>query len=276
MTWQYKTVLMVGCTAGLGVAMADRMIEHGSFVIAVGRRKDRLEEFQAKHGKDRVAISQFDITKLDEIKGWAEGIIKAHPTLDCVVLNAGIQRTLNFTQPAEIDLERVQLEITTNYTSYISLLAAFLPHLQSRTASPASIIGVTSGLALVPLPRCANYCAVKAALHSLLWSMRSQLGNDEGSKHIKVIEVVPPAVQTELHVLQPDLVAQGLGNIGITIEEFIESAWAGLESGQEEILVGPLKEGMGHLEDGRREAFRRFAEATAPKGSKAVLGVDGA
>ncbi|KAI0152793.1 short chain dehydrogenase [Xylariaceae sp. FL1272] len=272
MAWPYKTVLMVGCTAGLGVAMAERMIENGSFVVAVGRRMDRLEEFQKKHGEDRVAVSRFDVTDLGGIKGWAEGIIAAHPTLDCVVLNAGIQRTLNFAQPAQIDLERVQLEITTNYTSYISLITAFLPHLQSRSPAPASIIGVTSGLALVPLPRCANYCAVKAALHSLLWSMRYQLGNDEGSRHIKVIEVVPPAVQTELHLLQPDLVEQGLGHIGITIEEFIESAWAGLEKGDEEILVGPLKEGMGHLEDGRRVAFRRFAEATKAKGSKAVLG----
>ncbi|KAJ8119541.1 hypothetical protein ONZ43_g3528 [Nemania bipapillata] len=73
MVWPYKTVLMVGCTAGLGVAMAERMIEHGSFVIAVGRRKDRLDAFASKHGADKVATSQFDITDLDGIKPWAQG-----------------------------------------------------------------------------------------------------------------------------------------------------------------------------------------------------------
>lgn len=73
MGWNYKTVLMVGCTAGLGVAMAERMIEHGSFVIAVGRRKDRLDAFAQKHGKDKVSVSQFDITDIDAIQGWAEG-----------------------------------------------------------------------------------------------------------------------------------------------------------------------------------------------------------
>ena len=64
--------LVVGCTAGLGVAMAERMIEHGSFIIAVGRRRDRLEAFLEKHGSDKVAISQFDITDIDGIKPWAE------------------------------------------------------------------------------------------------------------------------------------------------------------------------------------------------------------
>ncbi|KAI0813203.1 short chain dehydrogenase [Xylaria sp. FL0064] len=262
MGWQYKTVLMVGCTAGLGVAMAERMIEHGSFVIAVGRRKERLDDFAAKHGPDKVATSQFDITDLDGIRSWAEGIIKDHPTLDCVVLNAGIQRGLNFTRPATIDLNLVRKEIDTNYTSYVALMAAFLPHLQRRAPAPAAIVAVSSGLGLVPLPRCANYCATKSALHALMWSLRAQLGADEGSRHVRVIEIVPPAVQTELHELQDDLREAGHANIGITIDEYMRDCWAGLEAGdEEEILVGPIKANFASLEDGRRKAFGQFLAA---------------
>ncbi|KAI3326395.1 short chain dehydrogenase [Xylariaceae sp. AK1471] len=263
MGWPYKTVLMVGCTAGLGIAMAERMIQHGSFVIAVGRRKERLEDFVVRHGVDRVATSQFDITNLDGIQSWAEGIIKDHPTLDCVVLNAGIQRGLNFTRPDEIDLALVQKEINTNYTSYISLAASFLPHLQARAPEPSALIAVTSGLALVPLPRCANYCSTKAALHALMWSLRAQLSSDLNSKHIKVIEIVPPAVQTELHELQEDLRAAGQANIGITIEEYMQDCWAGLEHGDEEILVGPIKANFSNLEDKKRAVFNSFLAAAA-------------
>ncbi|KAH8160384.1 hypothetical protein CIB48_g7865 [Xylaria polymorpha] len=263
MGWPYKTVLMVGCTAGLGVVMAERMMENGSFVIAVGRRQDRLDEFAAKHGPDKVATSQFDISDLEAIKSWAEGIIDKHPSLDCVVLNAGIQRGLDFARPAAIDLGLVRKEIDTNYTSYVSLLAAFLPHLQGRAPSPAALLAVSSGLALVPLPRCANYCATKAALHALVWSLRAQLAADPASAHIKVVEVVPPAVQTELHELQPDMVAAGLANIGITVDEFIRDCWAGLEAGEEEILVGPLKTNFATLEDGRRAIFRNFVAGMA-------------
>ncbi|KAI8630029.1 short chain dehydrogenase [Xylariaceae sp. FL1651] len=258
MGWSYKTVLMVGCTAGLGVAMAERMIENGSFVVAVGRRKERLDEFAAKHGADKVATSQFDITNLDEIKTWAEGITKNYPSLDCVVLNAGVQHTLNFARPSEINLPLVQKELNTNYMSYISLTAAFLPHLQARAPIPSTLIAVSSGLALVPLPRCANYCATKAALHSLMWSMRAQLAHDPSSKHIKVIEIVPPAVQTELHVLQEDLRAAGQADIGITIEEYMQDCWPGLENGDEEILVGPIKANLSNVEDGKRVAFKHF------------------
>ncbi|TGJ79026.1 hypothetical protein E0Z10_g9743 [Xylaria hypoxylon] len=263
MGWEYKTVLMVGCTAGLGVAMAERMIEHGSFVIAVGRRKDRLDEFQAKHGPDKVATSQFDITDIDGIKSWAEGITKTYPTLDCVVLNAGIQRGVNFTRPESINLSLVRKEIDTNYTAQVALIAALLPHLQARAPEASAIVTVSSGLGLVPLPRCANYASTKAALHALVWSLRAQLQDHEGSRHVRVVEVVPPAVQTELHELQDDLRGTEFAHMGITIGEFMQGCWAGLEAGDEEILVGPVKANFGTIEDGRRLWFNKFLAAAA-------------
>lgn len=55
-------------------------------------------------------------------------------------------------------------------------------------------ISTTSGLAYVPIIRCVNYCATKAALHQFILVIREQL-KDTGSK-IKVIEIVPPAVQS--------------------------------------------------------------------------------
>lgn len=116
-----------------------------------------------------------------------------------MVLNAGLQRGINFTRPADIDPLLVQQEINTNYTSYVLLTAAFLPHLRARAPEAGALVAVSSGLALVPLPRCANYCATKAALHSLVWSLRAQLKADPGSAHISVVEIVPPAVQVQLH-----------------------------------------------------------------------------
>jgi NADP-dependent 3-hydroxy acid dehydrogenase YdfG len=70
MTFPYKNVLMIGATSGLGLALAERMVEHGVFVIGVGRRKDRLDTLVEKHGPEKVAVSQFDITELGEIASW--------------------------------------------------------------------------------------------------------------------------------------------------------------------------------------------------------------
>lgn len=42
--------------------MANRLIQEGSKVIAVGRRQDRLDEFVQKHGKDKASAVRFDIS----------------------------------------------------------------------------------------------------------------------------------------------------------------------------------------------------------------------
>ncbi|RYO79650.1 hypothetical protein DL764_009997 [Monosporascus ibericus] len=260
MSFPYKTVLMIGCTAGIGLALAERMIENGIFVIGVGRRKERLDAFVAKYGSKKAAASQFDITNVDGIKDWVAEVIKTYPDIDCVFLNSGIQRTLNFTKPEAIDLASVQQEMTTNYMSYVALTTYLLPHLQSLAPRPAALAAVTSGLALVPLPRCANYCATKAALHSLLWSLRAQLAGDEASRHVRVVEILPPAVQTELHELQEDLRARGHTNFGMPLVEFTDETWDALTKGKEEIPVGMVKDRFVKADDERREMFQQMVK----------------
>jgi short-subunit dehydrogenase involved in D-alanine esterification of teichoic acids len=196
-------------------------------------------------------------------------VSKAHPNLDCVFLNSGIQRSLNFAKPEEIDLDRVSVELTTNYTSYIHLVKYFLPFLQKQS-SPTSLIFTTSGLALVPNIHCPNYCATKAAMHHLILAMRAQL---EGS-NVKVIEILPPAVQTELHdeKHQPDI--KNGRSIGITIEEFTEAAWKGLCEGKTDIPVGMIEGPYKGWERERQELFRRMVEGMRKQRAAARRGPD--
>lgn len=196
-------------------------------------------------------------------------ITKAHPTLSSIILNAGIQRTLDFAHPSYPDLSsKITSELTTNYTSPLLTITAFLPHLIAQPL--ASVILVTSGLAIVPLPRCANYCATKSALHSFAWSLRTQLG--AAHPHVRVVEILPPAVQTELHELQPELVAVGQANIGMPLGAFIEETWAALErwdGGEDEIMVKEVKGNWGRVEDARRVAFGQLQERMKAMQSKA-------
>lgn len=55
--------------------------------------------------------------------------------------------------------------------------------------------------------------------------------------------------------------AAGQANIGITIEEYMQGCWPGLESGEEEILVGPIRDNFSGLEDGKRVVFRGWIES---------------
>lgn len=72
MPFPYKTVLITGATSGIGQALAERMIGDDIFVIAVGRRQDRLDALLAKHGADKIAIDAFDVSDIDAIPGWAK------------------------------------------------------------------------------------------------------------------------------------------------------------------------------------------------------------
>ncbi|KAK1675235.1 short chain dehydrogenase [Colletotrichum godetiae] len=270
MPFPSKTTLVTGATSGIGLALAERLIANGTYVIAVGRRKDRLDALVSAHGADKVAAEPFDIADLEALPAWVEKITSNHPTLDTILLNAGIQRSIDFASPSSISLPAVSAELTTNYLAPIHLITHFLPHLQSlnssttttrTTPTTASIILISSGLALVPIPRCPNYCATKSALHSLAWSLRAQLQSSPSSSHIRVVEVVPPAVQTELHCQQPDLVAAGQANFGMPLDEFTDETWAALEKGEDdEIIVGPAKN-FAHVDRDRKKMFDKLAES---------------
>jgi short-subunit dehydrogenase involved in D-alanine esterification of teichoic acids len=171
-------------------------------------------------------------------------VIKDHPSLDSIILNSGIQRPLNFTHPKSIDLDVVGEEFNTNYLAPVHIIKTFLPFLQ-RQSAPTSLIFTTSGLALTPILRCGNYCASKAALHHLILVLREQL---KGS-NVKVVEILPPAVQTELHDAkhQPDI--KDGGSIGMPLGEFTEECWEGLVAGKEAVPVGTVKEQWGWEEE---------------------------
>ncbi len=70
MSFPYKTALITGATSGLGLALAERLASNGVFVIAVGRRADRLETLAAKFGEDHVAAESFDVCDLAALPAW--------------------------------------------------------------------------------------------------------------------------------------------------------------------------------------------------------------
>jgi short-subunit dehydrogenase involved in D-alanine esterification of teichoic acids len=216
----------------------------------LGRQKDEEEQY----GEMRMQRRNLKTTNTDK----THSIIKSHPTLDSVFLNSGIQRGLDFTKPETIDLDNISLELTTNYISYIHLAKYLLPHLQSLS-TPTSLIFTTSGLALVPITRCGNYCASKAALHHLIIVMREQMKNGPGN--VKVVEIYPPAVQTELHdeKHQPDI--KNGSSFGMPLDEFTETAWKGLTEGKDDIPVGTSERAYEAFEVKRREIFGHMVKS---------------
>ncbi len=61
--------------------MADRLIQAGAKVTAVGRRQDRLNEFVSKHGESRARGVAFDIGNLEQIHQFAAEYVKTAPDI---------------------------------------------------------------------------------------------------------------------------------------------------------------------------------------------------
>ncbi|KAJ5925522.1 hypothetical protein N7454_008161 [Penicillium verhagenii] len=280
MPFEYKKVLVIGATSGIGKTLASKLIENGTKVIVSGRRKENLDAFVQQHGDDKVTSKVFDIMKLDQVSDayqrssahssqetktnalhqicqFALDIIAENPDLDCIFVNSGIQRPFDFSQPETIDLDIFDQELITNYTSAVYLSKAFIPHLQKQKTQTA-LAFTTSQMALVPMMRCPNYGASKAALHHFILALRTQL--HEGPGNVKVLEIYPPAVQTELHDAkhQPDLKDGHL--IGMPLQEFVNEVWSRLSAGEDQIPVGSAQDIFNAFEVKRQELYQQMTE----------------
>ncbi|CCX15283.1 hypothetical protein FPQ18DRAFT_299486 [Pyronema domesticum] len=246
--FEFNTILIIGATSGIGWALAERFVTEGRQVIISGRRQERLDEFTSKYPGVKSYV--FDCTETGTIHRFASTVATENPTLDCVILNAGKQRGFNFARPETVDLSIIDDEVLTNYTSQLHLTQAFLPYLLKK--EKASLVYTTSGLAMVPLGRCPNYCATKAALHHFCISLRAHLKDTS----VRVIEIMPPAVQTELHdeKYQPDI--KNGAALGMPLQAFVDETWEDLVKGQEhdEYPIGMAKHWYNQIEPVRHEA----------------------
>ncbi|KAL8658144.1 MAG: hypothetical protein Q9226_001227 [Calogaya cf. arnoldii] len=246
---------MVGATSGIGLGMAEKLIREGSKVIAVGRRQDRIDSFVRKHGNQAGGLV-YDISDSMKLDAFVKTITSSYPDLDCVFLNAGIQAVHDLTKPDQVDLAAFQNEMNVNFTSFVNLSLAFLPFLQSK-GSPTSIVYTGSNLAIVPASTLPAYSASKAALNCFTLCLRDQLAT--AGSNVKILEISPPPVQTELH----DYMGQEKGrNLGMPLDQFCDQAYDGLAKGQDQVIVGSIgpKEAFMDIVNKRRAAFESLAK----------------
>ena len=216
-----NTILITGGASGIGLALAERFYKKGNEIIICGRREDKLADAADKMPGVHTRVG--DVADASERETLMEWAAREFPALNVLVNNAGIQRSVDLTQ--QEDWQQTRSEIAINLDAPIHLSRLILPHLAGKAG--AAILNVTSGLSFVPLANVPVYCATKAALHSFTLSLRHQL-RDKG---IEVIEIIPPAVDT-------DLQAPGLHTFGVNVDEFADHVFAELDIGNSEIAYG--------------------------------------
>jgi uncharacterized oxidoreductase len=211
-------ILITGGASGIGLGLAERFVKENNKVIICGRRERLLKEVSDKYPS--VITRKCDLSVSEEREELFRWIKEDHSDLNVLINNAGIQQYLSVT---DIDFfKRAKEEMVINIEAPLHLTSLFL-----KLRSLDTIINITSGLSFVPLTKVPVYCASKSFLHSFTLSLRYLIK----SKNIEVIELIPPALNT-------DLGGKGIHKDSPPVSTFIEAAFEQLKAGKIEISFG--------------------------------------
>ncbi len=183
-----NTIFITGGGSGIGRGLAEALHGLGNQVIISGRRAEVLKAVtEANPGMQSVEL---DVASAASIAAVASKLVAEHPELNVLINCAGIMQPDGVN--GVVDDAVVSSIITTNLLGTVRMTSALIEHLKAQES--ATVINVSSGLAFVPLAITAVYSASKAAIHSYTQSLRFLL---KGTS-VKVLELAPPYVQTEL------------------------------------------------------------------------------
>ena len=221
-----NTIFITGGGSGIGRALAEALHNLGNQVIISGRRKGHLDEVTAANqGMRSIELNVEDPASIAAV---AATLIAEYPRLNVVINNAGIMKMDD--AGGVMDDAQMVSTLTTNLMGPIRVTAALIDHL--KTQETATVMYVTSGLAFVPLAMTSVYCATKAALHSYAMSQRFKL---KGT-NVRVLEIAPPWVQTELMGPQ-----QASEPRAMPLKDFIAETISVLGTDADEVLVERVK-----------------------------------
>ena len=183
-----NTIFLPGGTSGIGRGLAERFAARGDRVIIGGRRQELLDEIAAS--SDRIESVRIDTTDPASILEASAEVQQRFPETDALLIMAGVMRPEDVTSGGFLDT--AEAIVATNLLGPIRLWAAWADFLVAKES--ATLLTVSSGLAFTPLALTPTYDATKSAVHALSDAWRLQLAGTG----VQVVELVPPAVRTDL------------------------------------------------------------------------------
>lgn len=223
--------LVTGASSGIGLAFARELARRGHRVLAVARRRDRLEALAREAAEQGGSIVPLvaDLQTGEGLGSVVERIVGLG-TVDLLVNNAGIATFGDF-QHSSIEQEMGAIRL--NVTAVLTLTHAVLGEMLKRRRG--AIINVASVVAFQPFPHFAVYAASKAFVLSFSEALAEEL------KHsgVRILAVCPGAAKTEMKVFSHN---EGLlGKLpSLSTDEIVRSAFRALEGRRVVRIVGWL------------------------------------
>ena len=180
-----KTVLITGCSSGIGYLTARLFAARGWNVIATARRPETLSEFM---GRANVLPLPLDVTNGESIRAAVDAAIAGFGSIDVLVNNAGY----GLFGPLEgMSGGELEGQFATNVFGLAAVTRAVLPGMRERR--DGTIVNVSSVAGTLEFPFGSAYIASKHAVNGLSKSMRHELR----LFGIRVKLVEPGAFRTE-------------------------------------------------------------------------------
>ncbi len=198
-TFDGRTALVTGATAGIGYAIALQLAREGAEVIVHGRNAERgtkaVKDIENAGGKARFVAA--DLSDPDNVRQLAEQAGE----VDVLVNNAGVYSFAPTFDTVDADFD---FHFDTNLRAPYILVQKLVPGMIQR--GHGSVVNISTTAATTPAAGAGIYGASKAALELL-----TKLWADEFGDHgVRVNAVAPGPVETEGASDFPELLA-GLG-----------------------------------------------------------------
>lgn len=199
-----KIAVVTGASAGIGAAVAEKLVKRGLIVAGLARRVERIEELSEKLSGEEGKLHAFkcDMSKEEEIISTFERIVSEVGNISILINNAGLLRQTDLING---DTEKWKLTIDTNI---LGLCIATREAIQNMKANDTEghIIHINSkaGHDVYDFPGANVYGATKYAVTALAETLRLDVTREQ--LKIKVTSISPGYVRTEFQE------AAGLGN----------------------------------------------------------------
>ncbi|MDQ0664467.1 NADP-dependent 3-hydroxy acid dehydrogenase YdfG [Arthrobacter ulcerisalmonis] len=212
----YSTALVTGASTGMGAAIAERLTKRGLTVHAVARNEERLKELADKTGAVPHVVDLTDTTALTAAVQDLE--------IDVLVNCAGVSRPGNILDSSEQDIDEL---VDVNLRGLLQLTRLVLPGMVERDLG--HVVNISSIAGLYNFYGHTVYHATKAAVHQV----SRQLRNDTVGKRIRVTEICPGRVETEIF-------GRNMGGSPEAMLEAWETYYEGYESLTTDDIVNAL------------------------------------
>jgi NADP-dependent 3-hydroxy acid dehydrogenase YdfG len=187
---QDQVIVITGASSGIGEKLAEVVVARGARAVLAARREPELAAIAARLGDTAIAVPA-DVTRRADNERLRERALERFGRIDVWVANAGRGITCPVSQLTDEDLDDM---LATNLHSVLYGIQAVLPHFRER--GRGHLIAVSSMLGRIPFVAVRSaYSAAKAAVNSLMTSLRLELRQELPGVHVST--VMPGVVATE-------------------------------------------------------------------------------